>query len=532
MVSSFYNVTRLLRTAFVLAKYDALAPINFGPHPGLGLRFVNALRRLIKLTVSHQPRTVDEGSPGHGLAAALQALGPTYIKLGQFLATRPDVIGPENARDLSLLQDRLPPFSEAEARATVERELGNPAEKIFDDFGPAVAAASIAQVHRARLKSDDGSDRHVAVKILRPGIEQQMQRDLESFFWAARLIERRVPSLRRLRPVEVVRTLADSIALEMDLRLEAAAIAEMAENIAGDEGFRTPEVIWAHTERRVLTLEWVDGIRAGDREAIISAGHDMPALARCVIQSFLRHAMRDGFFHADMHQGNLFVLPDSAIMAVDYGIVGRLAPKDRKFLAETLFGFLSGDYKGVAEKHFDAGYVPVTKSVETFAQALRAIGEPISGQNADQISMGRLLQQLFLVTAQFDMETQPQLLLLQKTMVVVEGVARDFDPEHNIWASAEPILREWLEANLGPEAQIRDAVQGAVRLAHSLKDLPDFVDEARMSAHQLKNLLAEKSRRGSPRNGTQNDRDGRVLGWLALGIATVALLLVVVTQLL
>ena len=322
----------------------------------------------------------------------------------------------------------MEPFPDAEARAKVAAALGKPVEELFLSFSPPVAAASIAQVHKAEIAGADGRTRPVAVKVLRPGIRRRFKRDLATFYEAARFVERYDPASRRLRPKAVVDTLARSVAIEMDLRLEAAALSEMAESTAADQGFRVPKVLWDLTARDVLTLEWIDGIKLSDLDGLRAAGHELPAIARRLMQAFLRHALRDGFFHADMHQGNLFVDAAGDIVAVDFGIMGRLGKSERRFLAEILFGFIRRDYRRIAEVHFEAGYVPDRHSIDDFAQALRAIGEPIHGQRAADISMARLLTLLFEVTELFDMQTRPELLLVQKTMVVVEGVARTLDP--------------------------------------------------------------------------------------------------------
>ena len=425
------------------------------------------------------------------LSAALTSLGPSYIKLGQFLATRDDIIGRELARDLSTLQDRLPPFSQDEAVKAVEAELDAPIQKLFAEFGPAVAAASIAQVHKAKVEQPDGMLKPVAVKVLRPGIEQRFQKDLDSYFFAARLIERLHPPSRRLRPVAVVDTLAKSVAIEMDLRMEAAAISEMADNSREDEGFRVPKVDWTRSARRVLTLEWIDGIPIAERDRLGAAGHDPKALGARLMQTFLRHAMRDGFFHADMHPGNLFVDAEGRIVAVDFGIMGRLSLKERRFLAEILYGFITRNYMRVAEVHFEAGYVPRKHSVAQFAQALRAIGEPIMDRPASEISMAQLLGQLFQYTEVFDMQTRPELLLLQKTMVVVEGVGRSLDPTLNIWVVAEPVVKEWMETQFGAGARIGQAAESAVSVGRFVGDLPKFLLQAERTADAFAAMVEE-----------------------------------------
>jgi ubiquinone biosynthesis protein len=428
-----------------------------------------ALGRLIE-----RPNAKDGSSR---LAIALGKLGPSYVKLGQFLATRPDVVGSAIARDLESLQDKMPPFSQAEAEATVVSALGKPIKAAYASFGRPVAAASIAQVHRAEIAESEAR-RPVAVKILRPGIERRFKVDLDAFFFAARKAEALSPEAQRLRLIEVVGTLARTVTLEMDFRLEAAALSEMADNTREDSDFRVPAVDWDRTAREVLTLEWIDGTPLNDRAALEAKGYDLPALGRNVIQSFLRHALRDGFFHADMHPGNLFVDNEGRLVAVDFGIMGRLGPKERRFLAEILFGFITRDYHRTAQVHFDAGYVPSHHSVDAFAQAIRAIGEPIHNRTAEDISMASLLTLLFEVTALFDMRTRPELLLLQKTMVVVEGVARSLDPKLDMWTTADPVVREWIARNLGPVGKLEGAVEGVGEIGRFMGQVPSLLNRA------------------------------------------------------
>lgn len=523
-MAAVMHIARLLHAGWVIARHGSrVVPIDAQlPAP---------LRALARLARRRHARN-GLGNEAR-LASALTALGPSYIKLGQFLATRDDIIGPELARDLSTLQDKLPPFSMTEARQALEEALGKPVEAVFADFGAPVAAASIAQVHKAHVREADGRMRPVAVKILRPGIEARFRKDLQSYVFAARLIERWHPPVRRLRPVAVVDTLARSVAIEMDLRMEAAAIAEMADNILGDEGFRVPQVDWSRSARRVLTLEWIDGIPLADQTALRAAGHDLKRLGAVLLQSFLRHAMRDGFFHADMHPGNLFVDADGRLVAVDFGIMGRLGAKERRFLAEILYGFITRDYTRVAQVHFEAGYVPPHHSVPMFAQALRAIGEPILDRTADEISMAQLLGQLLQYTEVFDMQTRPELLLLQKTMVVVEGVARTLDPRLNIWSTAEPVVRSWIEQHLGPEARFAEAAEGAASLGKFMGDLPRLLrrfevaaevlsaaggDGLRLDQSTVERLADAQARRA---------RSGRLALWIAaLSLAVIALALV------
>ncbi len=463
------SLARLGRAGWVLAREGVLTAMAPPDPPTIG-RLVLALARSI------ERRDAEGTSRGARASRALNRLGPSWVKLGQFLATRPDVVGRAMADDLEALQDRIPPFPDAEARALVAKALGRPVESFFEAFGPAVAAASIAQVHKGRVRLADGSARDVAVKVLRPDVEARFRRDLDDFYRAARLIERFVPFTRRLRPVAVVDTLARSVRLEMDLRLEAAALSEMAENIAKDPDFRVPTVDWLRTQRTVLTIEWIDGVKLSDPEKLAAAGHDPVRLARVAMQSFLRHAMRDGFFHADMHQGNLFAAADGDLVAVDFGITGRLEPEERRFLAEILWGFITRDYMRVARVHFEAGYVPSNQDVVVFAQALRAVGEPLRDRPPSEISMAGLLGQLFEYTELFEMRTQPRLILLQKTMVVVEGVARALDPDLDIWKVSEPVVAEWVAANLGPGAKLADVGAGAGALGRLALALPRLAD--------------------------------------------------------
>ena len=480
------NLVRLANMGRVLARHDALMELDALGKPPLVVR---AGRRVLRLFA---PRVKDTNADEQGpLAAALTELGPSHIKFGQFLATRRDIVGEQIAEELSHLQDKLPPFDQELALKEIDEGLGEAHEKLFKSIGPAIAAASIAQVHKAQIE-DQGKLRTVAVKVLRPGIEQRFKRDISVYFTAARLFEKIYPPARRLRPVAVVQTMAHSVELEMDLRLEAAAISEMAENTAGDDDFGVPEVDWERTSRRVLTTAWIDAIPLNRIDQIRAAGIDMKKLANTVIRSFLRHAMRDGFFHADMHQGNLFVEPGGRVIAVDLGIMGRLSFKDRHFLAEILHGFIHGEYLRISRVHFEAGYVPKHQSVETFAQALRAIGEPLMGKQAEDISMARLLGQLLAVTEQFDMETQPQLILLQKTMVVVEGVARNLNPDLNMWNAAAPVVEEWMRRHLGPEGVLKEAKNSAAALGNALIHMPDILDDAREGLQ----LMAQMGRDG------------------------------------
>ncbi|MGS4986514.1 2-polyprenylphenol 6-hydroxylase [Roseibium sp. RP-7] len=512
---------RLARAGFVMAREGVFGLVSLPDLPA-GPRFAIAMARLL------ERRSVRNKRADLRLSDALNKLGPSYVKLGQFLATRADVVGKEAARELSALQDRLPAFDHDAACAAVAEQLGKPLDEVFVSFGEAVAAASIAQVHPAVILDQDGTERKVAVKVLRPGVSRRFQRDLESYYLVARLAERFHPPSRRLRPVAVVDTLAQSVAMEMDFRLEAAALSEMAENTADDPGFRVPAVEWLRTAKGVLTMEWIDGRKMSDVEGLKEDGHDLEALGAAVIQSFLRHTLRDGFFHADMHQGNLFVEPDGTLVAVDFGIIGRLNKRERRFLAEILFGFITRNYRRVAEVHFEAGYVPAHQDVDMFAQAIRAIGEPIHGHDASEISMARLLTQLFEVTELFEMSTQTQLIMLQKTMVVVEGVARSLNPNLDMWRTAEPVVGTWIKDNLGPVGKLRDAGDALSALARIANDMPLFADRIGRMSEELERMTQgglrfdDETAVAIGRAEARHTRSGRVALWVIAACAVVA----------
>ena len=409
----------------------------------------------------------------------MQELGPTFIKLGQLVSTRPDLVGEPMAADLAALRDQLKPFSPSEVRNAVETEFSAPLETLFSSFQlDPIAAASIAQVHLA--VTDD--NRNVAVKVLRPGIERAFQRDLALFLWIADIAELRHPAIRRLRPVAVIQTLADITAIEMDLRLEAAAASELKSNFLNDARLEVPEIDWQRTARRVMTSSRVEGISINDKDKMRANGIDLSAVAVTLIQTFLEQVFRDGFFHADLHHGNLFVTSNGTIQVVDFGIMGRLEPNMRHFFAELLLAFLDSDYRRAAELHLETGILTSDQSVESFAQACRSIGEPILGLPANRISIGRLLGQLLEVTKTFSMETQPQLLMLQKTMVVVEGVARGLDPELDIWKTARTVVEPWVQETLAPDARLRDSLH---RAAGAAKRIPDLISHAEHAAASL-----------------------------------------------
>jgi ubiquinone biosynthesis protein len=515
VIAAFSHVLRLTRAGFVFAREGVFALVDTRPLP-LSAKTGIALARLIERPSAKTGE--------NRLAAALTRLGPTYVKLGQFLATRPDVVGTTIARDLESLQDKMVPFPQSEAEAAVAAAFDKPLSALYAKFGPAVAAASIAQVHRADIEAN-GNRKTVAVKVLRPGIERRFKSDLDAFFFAARSGEALSAEARRLRLIEVVSTLARSVAIEMDFRLEAAAASEMAANTREDAEFRVPAVDWDRTAREVLTLEWIDGIRLSDHGALAAKGFDLPELGRKVIQSFLRHALRDGFFHADMHPGNLFVDDDGKLVAVDFGIMGRLGPKERRFLAEILLGFITRDYQRTAQVHFDAGYVPRHHSVESFAQAIRAIGEPIHNRTAEDISMAKLLMLLFEVTGLFDMRTRPELLLLQKTMVVVEGVARSLDPKLDMWSTAEPVVREWIARNLGPVGRLEDAVEGAGEIGKFFGEVPGLLTRAGTLVDQFDDITRDGLVLSPETVSAIGAAEARRTRWTTLALWTIVILL-------
>ena len=488
MFRDLRNGARVIATARCLARHNALFPLDLLPVPG-------AVRWLAERMANRRAK----GRPGERLARALQELGPAFIKLGQSLSVRGDLLGDAIAQDLTELQDRLPSFPSARAKALVEAELERPLGELFASFSDEpVAAASISQVHFA--VTPEGEE--VAVKILRPGIEAAIERDLDFLLWLAEWAERLRPALRRYRPVDSVRMLATTTRREMDLRLEAAAAAEFGQNCAEDEGFKVPRVDWRRTAQRVVTFERVSGMPADERARLIEEGHDPDAILAQAAVVFFNQVFRDGFFHADMHPGNMLIDAEGRIVALDFGIMGRIDLAMRRHLAEILVGFLSRDYGRVAAVFFTAGFVPAHQDQPAFQQACRAIGEPILDLPLNEISIGRLLGQLLTVAEQFEMQQQPQLVLLQKTMAVSEGVGRALNPNVNIWQVAQPLVEGWIRENLGPEAQLRYAVGEGVAM---LRALP-------MLVARLERVAAEADR---SERGERQHRNGPDWRWLA-----------------
>ncbi len=465
-----HNIIRLIRTGATLERTGAMNVVLDAFDAPWLIRFLaKALGKPFRWLGYKGDPTMPPAT------RALTALGPAYIKFGQVLSTRPDVVGEEMALQLRVLQDKLPPFSVEEAKAEIEKELGLPVEDVFSEFSDPVAAASIAQVHHARLKA---TDEDVAVKVLRPGVERAFQKDVDAFYLAAGIVDFFAPGTRRLRPIDVIEHFDGVVRGELDLRLESASASEFAANTKDDAGFDLPKIKWDCSSRRVMTMSWVDGAPLGDNDTIDAAGHDRVELGERVLKLFLMHALRDGFFHADMHQGNMKVAENGDIIAYDFGIMGHIDEYTRRVYAEILFGFIRRDYQRVAEVHFEAGYVPADKDVDEFARALRAVGEPIFGMDATQISMGHLLSYLFEVTERFGMETRTELILLQRTMVVVEGVARSLNPTINIWQVASPIVGSYIEKSVGPRAAISDIYKTVRVLSRFGPRLPRLVESA------------------------------------------------------
>jgi ubiquinone biosynthesis protein len=489
----FRSIFQLFKIARKLASSGAVETINeiynipFSIKLFFDLFSIGSTKKLINRSKK----------PGEKLCDALEGMGTTFIKLGQFLATRPDIIGETLAEDLVKLQDKLPPFELYESKKILKKEIGENLYRNILELSEPIAAASIAQVHIAKIKINDGQ-KEVAVKILRPDIEKQFNEELDALMLFAYLIENLFSKTKRLKLVEVVHLLREITNIEMDLRFEAAAANELYENTKNDKGFNVPKIYWNYTSRKVLTLDKVDGISIREQELIKESGIDLKMLSENLIQHFLKQAVRDGFFHGDMHQGNLFVDQKGNIIPVDFGIMGRLDKNNRKYLAEILYGFIQRDYIKVAEVHFEAGLVPQNASKEEFAQALRSVGEPIFGQSIKNISGGNLLAQLFEITEKFNMPTQTPLLLLQKTMVTVEGVARKLYPETNIWEVSRPVLEDWIKSVKSPKATIDTAINTSSEILKRIPNFPNFMDKANYALQ----LLAE----GKLNIGLKNNR--------------------------
>ena len=477
MIKKILTLFKITRT---LALSDALDVIYKFHQPPFLVKFI-----LKAFSISFNKKKISSDlSDEERLCNSIQEMGTSFIKLGQFLSTRPDIIGEKLSINLEKLQDRVEPFDTQKAKSILKKNIGEDNFNLILNFSDPVAAASIAQVHKAQI-NDNGVVKDVAIKILRPNIKKIFNEQIDAIMLFAYIIERLVKKSQRLRLVEVVFLLKQITNHEMDLRFEAAAANEFAENTKNDVGFKVPNIYWNFTSEEVLTLDWIDGVSIREKKDLIDNKININAIATDVIQHFLRHAVRDGFFHADMHQGNLFVNDNGQIIPVDFGIMGRIDKLNRRFLAEILYGFIKRDYKKVAEVHVLAGLVPKNTQVESLSQALRSIGEPIFGQKVKDISGGKLLKQLFDITDKFNMQTQPQLLMLQKTMVVVEGVARKLNPDTNIWETSRPVLEKWLKESKDPLSNIKETIQETTEAIKRLPELPEIMDKANQALSYL-----------------------------------------------
>ena len=505
-----HNIWRLIRTGATFERTGAmnviLDKLDLPPLLKLTIRILGKPFKFLGLKGDTQFPPI---------VRALTALGPAYIKFGQILSTRPDLVGAELAMQLSVLQESLPPFSKNLAVLEIERDLEISIDNIFESISEPIAAASIAQVHKAVLKSNG---QKVAIKVLRPGIEKAFRKDIDAFYLAANIIEILSPKSRRLRPLEVIEHFDLVVQGELDLRLEASAASEFAANTIGDKSLSIPKIHWETSGRRVMTLDWIDGTPLADLKGLKNANIDMEKLSTQILSMFLRHALRDGFFHGDMHQGNLKINTNGELAIFDFGIMGRIDEYTRRVYAEILMGFIKKDYKRVAEVHFEAGYISSDQDVDLFAQALRSVGEPIFGQSAENISMAKLLSHLFDVTERFGMETRTELILLQRTMVVVEGVSRSLNPNSlDIWEAARPEVENYIKNNLGPKALIRDLMKSAQTLSHFGPKLPNL----------LENLLANDARN---RNKHKKSNVKGKLTWALIGSVSTTLIIIMLNH--
>jgi ubiquinone biosynthesis protein len=518
MIKKIYTLFKLGRK---LAKSDALKIASKFNKPPVSIKI---LFDVLSFSFANSKTNNLNNNEGERLSESLQSMGTTFIKLGQFLATRPDIIGIELSKQLEGLQDKLPPFNLLDAKEIIKKDLGDETYNSIINLSEPVAAASIAQVHKAQI-NDNGTIKDVAIKILRPDIKKIFNEEIDALMLFAFIVESFVKKTKRLRLAEVVFLLKEITNLEMDLRFEAAAANEYSENTKNDVGFRVPQIYWNFTSENVMTLDWVDGVSIRETENLQKRDIDTKKIATDIIQHFLRHAVRDGFFHADMHQGNIFIDNSGQIVPIDFGIMGRLDKLSKRFLAEILFGFIQRDYKKVAEVHLTAGLVPKNVPVDDLAQALRSIGEPIFGQSVKDISGGKLLKQLFDVTEKFNMQTQPQLLMLQKTMVVVEGVARKLNPDTNIWDTSKPVLENWLKETKDPINSFNDTLKNT---SEALKRLPEFPEIMDKTNQALSFLASGQIPENSNSYAALNDKKLEMISFRNQSIIGILLLVIFV----
>ena len=520
MLSNFFILIKIGRA---LARSNSLSVFEEFYKPPLSIKI---LMKIFSLTTFNKDS--ENKTPGERLKNSFLTLGPAFIKLGQFLATRPDIVGQEFSQELQKLQDQMPAFDISQSKDALRKELGEEKYQQITYLSKPIAAASIAQVHFAKIINNEKKEIDVAIKILRPNIEKIFHKELDALRFLASIIEFSVKKSRRLKLVKIIDLLKEITNIEMDLRYEAAAASELKKNTNLDEGFKVPSIFWDFTGQRVLTIEKVEGISIKDKELLIKNKIDLKKISRLLIQNFLRQAVGDGFFHGDMHQGNLFVDKNENIVPVDFGIMGRLDLANRKYLAEILYGFINRDYEKVAKVHFIAGLIPNTESIDNFTQALRTIGEPIFGQSARNISAGKLLARLFEVTEKFNMATQPQLLLLQKTMVVVEGVARSLDEDANIWEISKPVLQGWLNNEIGPKNRIDKILRTTTELLDKLPELPEMINRANKAMELLNSYEFVKNQ--NENNEYQINKEFLKLKktYLIIGLLIIVIILLIV----
>jgi ubiquinone biosynthesis protein len=476
------QILRMMYISLVLLRHG-LDEIVLATHLFRPIRFVRYLAPWNWIPRRREPR-------GVRIRRALEDLGPIFVKFGQLLSTRRDLLPDDVADELALLQDHVPPFPSDQARAILERAYGKSLSQIFATFEEtAFASASIAQVHRARLH--DG--REVVVKILRPHIDKVIHRDISLLYTLAELAERYWRDGRRLRPTEVVAEYEKTITDELDLMREAASASQLRRNFLNSDLLYVPEVHWDYTHRNVLVMERISGIPISNVSAIKQAGIDMKKLAETGVEIFFTQVFRDSFFHADMHPGNIFVSPQGRYLAVDFGIMGTLSSQDQHYLAENFLAFFNRDYRRVAELHIQSGWVPQGTRVEEFEAAVRSVCEPIFERPLKEISFGRLLLRLFQTARRFHMEVQPQLVLLQKTLLNIEGLGRQLYPDLDLWQTAKPFLERWVSEQMGPRALLKSLRSQVPHWSAALPAVPMLAFEVLQQAHAGRLAVEVKS---------------------------------------
>lgn len=498
------TVFRLFKIARVFALQRLDTFILEAPIPGY-LRFLLLFLPSRWLVRARAPR-------GERLRLALEALGPVFIKFGQMLSTRRDLLPDDIAVELARLQDRVPPFGGVEAQEIIEHALGRPVTELFAEFQvDPMASASVAQVHGARLH--DG--RQVVVKVIRPGIASVIRQDVGLLYLLAHLIQRLWSEGRRLRPVEVVSEYEQTIFDELDLRKEAANGGQLRRNFDGSEMLYVPEVYWDMTRQNVLVMERIYGIPVADVAQLRQRGTDMQLLAERGVEIFFTQVFRDSFFHADMHPGNIFVSLDNPAspryIAVDFGIIGALTAEDQSYLARNILAFFKRDYRQVAQLHIDSGWVPADTNVNAFETAIRSVCEPIFEKPLKDISFGMVLLGLFQTARRFNMEVQPQLVLLQKTLLNIEGLGRQLYPELDLWKTAKPFLENWMHERMGPRAVYRNMKQQAPEWFDKLPQLPQLVYDSLQQMRRLDESRRQLQEQDAAREGQRRRRERRTL---------------------